>query len=278
MKKITISVFLLSMILVVACKKSEIDANPNPQVTIPKTFNGCRILQETTTETGIPNLILTYLYSFNDDGYITQINTKTSNSTTNFMQSFPSVNLSYKDGILVSLETTGYKEQYEYTDEALTRISVPIDANLKYLNYEIKIDNDANKRIIKMTDKNNISDIKRDVNGNIIEVKLTNISTKEEVERLELSDYDGKKSLSSLFKGWRFYVKNDVDRYMVNPFFSAGLSGNPRQIKQYIGGKLETTYMLTYEYSKNDFPIKLNITNQNTQKTETLNYSLAGCD
>jgi hypothetical protein len=278
MIKITANLFLFSMIFIVSCKKSEVDTGPNSTIVLPKTFNGCRIVQESTTETGIPNLIMTHKNNYDSDGYIKSISNNSSNPLSFFMQSFPDTELSYKDGTLVSLETTGYKELYEYSNGLLSRISVPIDASLKYLNYEIKLEYDANKRIIKMTDKTNISDIKRDGNGNIIEVKLTNISIKAEVEKFELSDFDGKKTLSGFYKGWYFYVNSDVGRYMVNPFFSAGLDGNHRQIKHFIDGKLEASYLLSYEYSKNNFPIKLNITNQTTQKTETINYNLLDCD
>ena len=272
-------IFSLLLLSGWACTKSEDQPTPTPVT--PKIFSGCRIIESSKTYKTDPDLLLIHTYTYDSAGLINFSGVWEQSISKNIRTSKGGTErYTYQDGLLVALEESdGWKESFEYKNGALSRITIPVDANKRWLDYEIKIENNVDNKIIKLTDYATIIDIQRDANNNIIVLKQTNIATNKEERRMEYSDYDGKKSKDNLFKGWPYDVSNFIDEYMLNPHFSSGTGGNPRQIIEYKEGKLEAKYLLSYEYSTNGYPIKTQITNMVTQSSVISDtYKLVDCN
>ena len=260
--KIIPFVFLL-FVIGNSCKKEEA---VTPTVTsTTKVFSGCRIDVE---ETDISRKFKT-TYGYNSDGFITDINVVNLDNP----KQYNNIKAFYKDGLLSTLSDDGGDlEQYEYTNGVLSKITITSTSEASYKGYQINIEADTNKQIIAMVDsKGYRCTITRDTKGNIVELKTTKISDNSIASVTQLSDYDGKKNLSELYKGWPLNFLSNYSDYMTyrTLLFANGTSGNPRKISD-----LE----YRYEYSIEGYPTRIETVNKTSNTiTDVLKNTFEGC-
>lgn len=266
--------------LIFSCKKTEDSPTPVPTPTpIPTpSFSGCRISQY--SQDVIDDPVITFLikkFKYDKDGFI--INTETAYKRNNTEIGTQTSKMSFKDGLLAQFSDAGliHIENYQYLNGALSSIKIPSSDTPSLVNFEIKITTDADKRIIKMEDNyKNVTVIKRDAKGNIIEIKVTD-EVANEVFKMEFSSYDNKKTIYELMKGFQFDSFADANTYMEKPFFSVGASGNPLKAKVYRKGILKEDLEFTYDYTAEGYPTKITSTNILFNKVITQTIEYEGC-
>lgn len=241
MKKIAL---FLSLITVLSCKKT------NDPVPVPTP--ACNI----GSETGINNVYkLEYLY--NAAGLPEGLNIAVKDNATGQLKPVGVAKYTYENNRLVKVVDGDVEEKLEYNSSgALIRLTVVKTDEPAYVNYSLNFEIDANQRIMKVTDSKGVqTTLKRDSQGNITETRTINVSTNQELYRIELSGYDNKKSVYDAFKGWPFSVLGYYAEYIKFPLFTTGAGGNATKRVEYEAGKAfsETTY--TYTYAANGFPL-----------------------
>lgn len=265
--------------LIFSCKKTE--DTPTPTITptpIPTpSFSGCRIIQYSQDVVNDPVANFeTVKFNYDKDGFIISADAiYKRNNTQVGSQAF---RMTYKDGFLTQYNDSGqlHIENYEYLNGILSTIKIPTSNMPDFVNLAIKISTDANKRIIKMEDnRGNISIIKRDAKGNIIEIRETEGT--DEVFRMEITAYDNKKTIYDLMKGFQFDVFVYAGIYMERPLYSVGASGNPLKAKVYRKGILKEDLEFSYEYTSEGYPTKIVSTNLIFNKVITQTIEYAGC-
>ncbi len=241
------SLSLILVLVFLACSKQETSTTITPTPT-PITVTECRII-------GSRQAGASFTYTFNKDGYLESSNGSSlggNNSTT----------FKYENGLLVGIVSEPIVEKYEYNNGVLKKITVVETNEKKYFNYQIDIETDANKRIIKMTDSFGMSnEIKRDSKGNITEIKVLNMKDNTEKYKLVITEYDSQKSRLLLYKGWQFDVEQYYADYMnaeksLHNIF--GGSNNPIKIQKFIDNKLSAEWTYSYEYNNVGYPTFIN--------------------
>ncbi len=257
---------LLLFSLVSTCTKTDV-ATPAPVVTT-KPFTGCRISED---KTDVSRRYRT-VYSYNDDGTIDGMNVTNLDN----LRETNSIKFFYKDGLLTSvLDDGGTFEQYDYTNGALSKITITKTPETAYVGYQILVETDATKRITAMTDSKGFrSELTRDANGNVISLIKTRTADKEIVFQMQLSDFDTKKSIGGLFKGWPFDFAVYYKNYMTDgALLVAGTSGNARKIRTSTG---DVEYR--YTYSTEGYPTRKEVFNKTSNKVDDVKeYTLQGC-
>ncbi|RDB02339.1 hypothetical protein DVG78_29380 [Runella aurantiaca] len=177
------------------------------------------------------------------------------------------------NGRLVGLENPdGLKEEYVYTNELVSAINIQDPNDPAYADYQIKVENDANGRIAKMTDnKGRTSTVKRDTRGNILEVEIKDQAGKQ-VYLGQYSGYDGKKTLEDTFKGWPINVLGYYANYMQLDYNNFGAGGNPAKFKASHQGVPAIDHERTYEYNSAGFPTKISITTDRVNATPAYSF------
>ncbi len=262
---------LLILTVFFSCSKKE--ESPAPSVVVPTPILSCRVNME-DAEKDIKN---NARYDYGKDGVIDGI---TDTYTKEGFNRGYTTGFLYENSLLIQLSqpNSGLLEKYEYKNGVLSKIIIVSTEQKNYIGYTIDIETDANKKIIKMTDsKGYQSDIKRDGKGNLLELKTIRITDKKEIFRLVNSDFDNKKSISELFKGWQFDVRQYYGDYMAMPFFSVGGSGNPIKTQTYNEGLLGTDLEYTFNYTADGYPTRMEILNKVTNKKTVYNYTLLNC-
>ncbi len=266
--------------LIFSCKKTEDTPTPTPIVTPTPTpsFTGCRITQYSQDVVNDPVANFeTVKFNYDKDGFINYTESTFKRNNTNVGSQ--TNRMTYKDGLLVQFNDAEQRhiEVYEYLNGIISTIKIPTSNAAVFVNLAIKISTDANKKIIKMEDnRGNISTIKRDTKGNIIEVKVMNDGTDESF-RMEIIGYDNKKTIYELLKGFQFDIFPLVDTYTEKPLFSVGASGNPLKAKVYRKGILKEDWEFAYEYTSEGYPTKIVSTNILFNKVITQTIEYAGC-
>lgn len=237
---------LLSLLTVFACGKNQA---PAP---IPVATPVCNI----SSETGVNNTYkLEYIYSAS--GSPEGVNVSIKNAADGLLKPVSTARYTYENNRLVKVVDGAVEEVLEYTPAgALNRLTVTKTVEPAYVNYTLSFETDANQRITKVTDSmGKQTTIKRDTKGNITETLTTETQTGKELYRLELSNYDNRKSVYDSFKGWQLSVLGYYAEYIKFPLFTTGAGGNAGKRIDYVAGKAfsETTY--TYTYNENGFPL-----------------------
>lgn len=265
-----------------SCSKQEgtTPVSPISTTTIPTTNPttlGCRIDTQVQTPDG-----QSIKFVYDKDGYISKAEIGLVGSSAAPYNNY----YSYKDQQLiaitaysnVNLVPVAYEEAYEYTNGALSKITI-INSPTEKNHYTITLESDANKRIIKMEDSNGLINVlKRDDKGNLIEVRQTQKKDNVELFRIVRSDFDNKKSFYELLKGWQFDVFTFYGDYMKVPFFTLGASGNPKKMQVFKNGNLFDDVEYSYEYAPNGYPTKISTYNKFSKITQTDVFTYLSCN
>jgi hypothetical protein len=262
-------ILLMTIGYCLACSKTDTPAPTTPTTTpTPATSMACRIESDLGLETDAENLKFTY----DTDGFISGIQL----SVTDSRMTPITYICAYRSGLLSTIRSPGFEEIHIYTNGVLSKIQLPGVGGAA--TYNIDIETDAQKRIVKMTDTNNLQSVlKRDATGNLIEVIVTNLTDKKVVNRIVQSDFDGKKSIYELYKGWQFDAIQDYTTYMKAPLFTVGAGGNPRKVQVYLGTSLVEDWEHTYQYNLDGYPTKRTSLNKSLNRTFTHEMTYKNC-
>lgn len=273
--------YFLSVVLFfsMACSKDQVvdpGGNPNPSL-----YTGCRLAmmaQPVINPTVVDQV--NYKFEYNAEGNIISAAVQNRPIDRNQLPYVSTTTFSYINGQIyrLAIGNNDHVEAYEYAQGALSRISIPFTATPNFTNYYILMTADSSKRIVKMVDKTGyVTDITRDGQGNILEIKKADPS-KKIVYLMQFTGYDNKKSKYELLRGISFDIFQDVEDYMERPLFSVGAGGNPLKAKIYRDNVLAADLEYQYEYTTRGYPTRIVTKDKigNSVQEETFDY--LGCD
>jgi hypothetical protein len=241
-----LSKIILLFAILIACKKA-VDTVP---IVKSDAFTGCRISQ-------IESGSIPFINTYNPNGFLISSIVKYSFSEVTYKYS-------YENGLIIGLiGSDKNEEKYEYKNGALSKIFIvnTIPGLSQFKGYFIDIDTDNNKRIVKMTDSNGLqNEITRDASGNIMTIIQTNNTDKRVNYKIELSGYDGKKTIYDLLKGFPFDFTSSYEFYMTQGVLLSvgGTGGNATKIKIWDGQNQISDVDIKYEYSPTGYPTLIN--------------------
>ncbi|WP_461048796.1 hypothetical protein [Spirosoma arcticum] len=264
------SALLLLIVALNGCKKPETAAPVTP--TVPGTtfvpFAGCRLTM--AERSGSEPIRRGYTYTA--DGFIV-------NTLLTYLDSrggtYTGV-FSYSSGLAASHSgSDGTVEEYAYTNGALSKITIAKTPETAYVGYQIDVTTDASKRITRLVDSQGYqTDLTRDANGNITGLTKTKIADKSVVFQMQLSDYDGKKSIHQLYKGWPFDFLVYYGDYMTEgALLNDGAGGNPRKVRT-----LTDDLEYNYTYSTDGYPTSVKVFSKTSNSIiSATDFTLNGC-